>query len=95
MKLRPIEVKALDNYKIWIKYSDSKQGEIDLSGYAGKGIFKSWQDYDFFKSVYIGDHGEIAWGTEIDLCPDNLYLKLTNQRPEQLFPNLKKESVNA
>jgi hypothetical protein len=95
MKIRPIEVKALENYKIWIKYSDGQKGEIDLSGYAGKGVFKSWEDYHFFKSVYIGEHGEIAWGAEIDLCPDTLYLKLTNQLPEQLFPNLKEESVNA
>ncbi|MEJ2536886.1 MAG: DUF2442 domain-containing protein [Calditrichia bacterium] len=95
MKVKPIEVKALDNYKIWIKYSDGKEGKVDLSGYAGKGIFKSWKDYQFFKTVYIGDHGEIAWGKDIDLCPDSLYLKLTQLTPEQLFPNLKEESVDA
>ena len=95
MKMKPIEVKALDKYKIWIKYSDGNEGEIDLSRYAGKGIFKLWKDYNFFKSVYIGEHGEIAWGTEIDLCPDSLYLKLTNQKPDQLFPTLCEESVNA
>jgi hypothetical protein len=85
MKIKPIEVKALDLYKIWIKYSDGKEGEIDLSQYVGKGIFKSWNDYNFFKSVYIGEHGEIVWGTEIDLCPDSLYLKLThlNLPPEE------------
>ena len=95
MKVRPVEVKALDNYKIWIKFSDGKKGEIDLSCYAGKGIFKSWKDHQFFRSVYIDDHGEIAWGKDIDLCPDSLYLKLTKQVPEQLFPKLKEQSVDA
>ena len=95
MKIRPVEVKALDDYKIWIKYSDGKEGKIDLSSYVGKGVFKSWEDYKFFKSIYIGENGEIAWGNDIDLCSDSLYLKLTNQKPEQLFPNLKPESVNA
>jgi hypothetical protein len=95
MKVRPIEVKVLDNYKIWIKYSDGKKGKIDLSSYVGKGVFKSWGNYDFFRSVNIGEHGEIAWGSKIDLCPDSLYLRLTNQLPEQLFPKLKEEVVNA
>ena len=95
MMIRPIKVKALKDYKIWIKFSDGREGEIDLSDYVGKGIFKSWKDYKFFQSVYIGDNGEIAWGKDIDLCPDSLYLKLTNQRPEHLFPSLKEESINA
>jgi len=95
MKIKPIEVKALGNYKIWIKYSDGEEGEIDLSNYAGKGVFKSWNDYDFFKSVHIGEHGEIAWGQEIDLCSDSLYLKLTKKKPDQLFPSLREESINA
>jgi hypothetical protein len=95
MKVRPTEIKVLDNYKIWIKYSDGKKGEIDLSSYVGKGVFKSWENYHFFRSVSIGEHGEIAWGGEIDLCADSLYLRLTNQLPEQLFPKLKEEVVNA
>jgi hypothetical protein len=95
MKIKPTEVKALENYQIWIKYSDGKEGVIDLSSYAGKGIFKLWKNYEIFKSVHIGEHGEIAWGPEIDLCPDSLYLKLTNKKPDQLFPKLREESINA
>ena len=28
------------------------------------------------------------WPGEIDFCPDALYLRMTGQRPEQLFPVL-------
>ncbi len=95
MIVRPIELKVLKNYKIWLKYSDGEEGEIDLYDYVGKGIFKSWEDYKFFQSVHIGDNGEFTWSDEIDLCPDSLYLKLTKRKPEQLFPNLKPELINA
>ena len=93
--IRPTEVKALKQYKIWIKYSDETNGVIDLSNYVGKSIFKLWDDYDYFTKVYIGEGGRIAWGNDIDLCPDVLYMKLTNRTPEQLFPSLKEEEINA
>lgn len=95
MRVKPIEVKASNDYRIGIKYADDKKSEIDLSGYISKGVFKSWKDYHYFRSVSIGKHGEIVWGTEIELCLDTLYLKLTNQSPEQLFPQLKEETINA
>ena len=93
---KPLEVKALSNYKIWIKYTDI-EGEVDLSYLAGKGVFKAWDDIDFFKKVHIGSGGEIAWDDKIDLCPDTIYMKLTGKTPEQLFPNLiqEKDQVNA
>ena len=93
--IRPVKIKALENYRVWIKYSDGQSGEIDLSNYVGKGIFKLWKDEIFFQTVHIGNSGEIAWGTKIDLCPDALYMKLTQKTPEQLFPNLKEEKVDA
>ena len=93
--IRPIEVKALKEYQIWIKYPDGTNGVIDLSNYMGKGIFKLWDDYNYFSKVYINEGGGIAWGDEIDLCPDVCYMKLTNRTPEQLFPSLKEEEINA
>ncbi len=35
---KPIAIKALSNYKIWIKYSDGVEGEVNLSYFAGKGV---------------------------------------------------------
>ena len=41
----PIKVKPLDNYKLWVKYSDGIEGIVDLSNLVGKGIFSLWNDY--------------------------------------------------
>ena len=37
--LRPVEVKALSDYRLWVRYSDGVTGEVDLSHLAGKGVF--------------------------------------------------------
>ena len=44
---------------------------------------------------FIGEHGQVAWSDEIDLCPDALYLRLTDKAPEEVFPNLRKMRVDA
>jgi hypothetical protein len=92
---KPIEVKALENYKLWIKYADGEEGEVDLSHLAGKGVFSVWDDYAVFEKVYIGRYGEIAWSEEIDICPDNIYMEITGKTPEELFPNLQTELMSA
>ena len=38
----PLEVKALPDSRIWIRYADGKEGEVDLSHLAGQGMFKIW-----------------------------------------------------
>lgn len=93
--LKLIEVRALPGYKLWLRYADGAEGEVDLSEFAGRGVFKLWDDYDRFEAVYIGEQGQIAWSDEIDLCPDALYLRLTSKRAEEVFPNLRELVVDA
>lgn len=35
-----LEVKALTTYRIWIRYADGFEGEVDLSHLAGRGVFE-------------------------------------------------------
>ena len=93
--LRPVEVKALPDYRLWVKYSDGVEGEVDLSHLAGKGVFALWDDYAAFEKVYIGSHREIAWSDEVEICPDTIYMTITGKKPEELFPTLRAEPVNA
>jgi hypothetical protein len=86
---RPIEVKALANFRIWLRYNDNTQGEVDLSDLSGRGVFKAWDDAEFFRSVRLGSHGAIEWGGQIDLCPDAMYLRLTGKSPDEIFPILR------
>ncbi|MGD8717153.1 MAG: DUF2442 domain-containing protein [Desulfobacterales bacterium] len=88
-------VTVLQNYKVKLEYADGQQGIVDLSYLVGKGVFSLWNDYNAFRNVTIGSSGELVWDDQVDLCPDSLYLKITNQKPEDLFPNLKQKIAYA
>jgi len=90
-----INVTVLQNYKVRLEYADGKQGIADLSHLVGKGVFALWNDYNEFQNVKIGSSGELVWRDQIDLCPDSLYLKISNQKPEDLFPRLKRKAAYA
>ena len=86
---KAVEAKPLSGYRIWLRYSDGVEGEVDLSDLAGRGVFKAWTDRKFFEGVHVDKSGAISWNEDIDLCPDALYLRLTGKTAEELFPGLK------
>lgn len=90
---KPVEVKPLEGYRLWIRYSDGVEGVVDLSDLVGKGVFAAWEDPREFEKVHIGSGGEIAWDDQIDLCADALYLRITGKHPEDLFPKLRELSL--
>lgn len=86
--IRPLAVRALPDYRIYLKFSDGTEGEVDLSDLAGQGVFAAWEDENLFNQVHLGDSRQIRWTDELELCPDALYLRLTGKTPEELFPQL-------
>ncbi len=88
MFIYPLLVRAMSDYCLYLEFSDGVKGEVDLSDLAGNGVFAAWKDYSFFRQVQIGEHREIKWSDNIELCSDSLYLKLTGKPPEELFPVL-------
>ena len=87
MLTNPISVEARNGYKIWIKYADGKEGEIDLAHLTGDGVFKAWEDRSLFESVWITPYRSIMWGTEsdeVEMCADALYLELTGKTIDEV-----------
>jgi Protein of unknown function (DUF2442) len=93
--IRPVSIKALPKYRIYISFSDGEEGEVDLSDLAGRGVFEAWKDYGAFEQVHIGPGREIQWNDEIELCPDAVYMRLTGKTPEEMFPELQREITHA
>ena len=83
--VRPIEVRPVGRYRIWLRYQDGTEGEVDLSHRAGRGVFAAWDNEGVFAQVKLGARGAIEWPGNLDLCPDALYLRLTGKRPEDVF----------
>ena len=89
------EVKVLNGYRLWLRYADGAEGEVDLSDLAGRGVFEAWNDHRFFEGVHIDESGALALSNDLDLCPDALYLRLTGKTAEDIFPKLKAMGVHA
>ena len=89
------KVKTLPNYRLWLRYSDGIEGEVDVSSLLGKGVFSKWQQPGEFEKVAIGSSGELVWGDDLDLCQDTLYMRITGKKPEDLFPMLRRELADA
>ncbi len=80
-RLKIIECKALPNYKVWIVFNDGSKGEVDLSYLKNKGVFKAWNDVDFFNHVWIDETtGTITWENEIELDSYVLRKKLESDQ---------------
>ncbi len=75
-RARPLEVRALEPHRIWLRYDDGTEGEVDLSHLADRRLFAAWADPAFFAGVRVEAGGYIAWSDGIDLCPDALYQRL-------------------
>jgi len=84
---KPVEVRAIAPFRIWVRFDDGSRGEVDLGALARKGgVFSPWREPGFFETVHIDEErGTVAWNREIDLCPDSLYLQVTGKKTEEIF----------
>ena len=84
--IRPTAVEPREGYRVWLRYPDGAEGKVDLSHLAGRGVFKAWDDRACFETVHIAPAGGVAWGQEIELCPDALYMRLTGKSVAEVMP---------
>ncbi len=84
----PERVESRGRYRIWLRFGDGEEGEVDLSDMARSGVFHVW-DWDegrVFDDVRVGRSGEIIWPYDIDLDPDVLYSRMTGIPITQIVP---------
>ncbi len=80
-RARIVDARALTSYRLFVRFDDGVQGEVDLSGLVGRGVFAPWSDPDRFSQVAVDrDTQTVAWPGGIDLCPDRLYHDVNAQR---------------
>jgi len=88
-QLCPVAVEARASYRLWVRFNDGAEGEIDLSARAGRGVFKVWEEPGVFESVSITPNRAIRWTDDAELCADAVYLELTDKKPEEIMPGLR------
>ena len=76
-----VEVRPLEGYRVFLRFDDGMQGELDLepllSPFAG--VFAPLREPERFREVFVDDGGTIAWPNGADLAPEVLYSKVSGR----------------
>ena len=68
------DVKALDNKRLYVKYSNGLEGEISLNSLMKREEYSALQNIDKFEDVYIDSvSGDIIINNKIELCKNAVY----------------------
>ena len=66
--------KAMERFRVFLRFDDGTSGAVDLQSLAGHGVFCAWLQPGVFEQLSISPVGALEWPGELDLCPDALYL---------------------
>ncbi len=77
-----IFVKALENHRLQVKFSDGVEGIVDCKNTLYGSVFEPLKDPDFFAQVKIDDFGAVCWPNGADLAPDAMYDNLLTQQQQ-------------
>lgn len=81
------EAKAIGGYRIWLRFDDVVEGEIDLATHlAFKGVFALLRDESYFAQVQVDPElGTITWPNGADWDSLVLYSLVTGRSIEELL----------
>jgi len=66
------EVRAIDDYRLILKFDNNEYRLFDLKPYLGLGRFAELRDINVFKQIGIS-FDTVAWKNGLDLDPEFLY----------------------
>lgn len=76
MLYRILSVKPMDDYSLFITFEDGLSGIVSIKDSLYGPMFEPLKNVKFFRSVFLGEHGEVCWPNGADLAPDALYAEL-------------------
>ena len=75
---RIIAAKALEPFRLWLRFADESEGVVDLADvFESGGVFERLRDPDEFAKVRVEqEFGAVEWPGDVDLDPDGPYARL-------------------
>jgi hypothetical protein len=73
------EVKALPEYRLWLRFSDGSQGNIDLKEFIftnPRPVASALHDLALFAAVQV-EMDMVVWGNGFDLAPEFLHARVS------------------
>jgi hypothetical protein len=75
---RITEMKYLSGYRVWFRFDDGTEGEVDLQDELWGEVFEPLKQLERFKMVDLDrELNTIRWENGADFAPEFLYAKLT------------------
>lgn len=74
-----IAARALDDYRLHLRFEDGVEGVVDLASHLSfRGVFGPLRDPVYFANVRVDPElGTVVWPNGADLDPDVLYGRIT------------------
>lgn len=69
---RVLKVEPLQDYQLYLKFEDGKEGTFDVMPYIKGSWFGELSDPTYFRQVRVSEQG-IEWPNEQDIAPHELY----------------------
>jgi hypothetical protein len=74
---RVIEARHVGDHRVWLRFDDGLEGEIDLSDTLWGPVFEPLKSVDAFAKLYVEPEWHtLAWPNGADLAPESLYDRL-------------------
>jgi hypothetical protein len=79
-----VEAQAVEGYRIYVRFEDGVEGEVDLSTLVSfTGVFAPLRDPEEVRKVAVNaELGTVCWPNGADLDPDVLYSLVTGEAIE-------------
>lgn len=73
-----IEARYLGGYRVWLRFDDGIEGEIDLEDVLWGPVFEPLKDPTYFANFSIDS--TLTWPNGADIAPESLYERVLRAR---------------
>lgn len=74
-----VAAEARADFRVWVRFENGVEGEVDLAHLVGKGVFQRWAENpsEFAEVSIDSGSGTVVWPGGLDVAPDRLYSEVT------------------
>lgn len=69
---KSVEIKVLENYKLWLKFENGEQKIFNMEKYIHEKFYQKLKNRKYFERVKVSGN-TIEWENGEDVAPENLY----------------------
>ncbi len=79
-----VDAKYIDGYRVWLKFEDGTEGDLNLERELWGEVFEPLRDVKRFRAFKLDrELNTLVWSSGADLAPEFLYTTVTAQQADQ------------